>query len=90
MNFLTVKEVVAYFDGKVSAQLIYRLAQQGKIAHRKIGGKVLILASGLDELVNRPAVAVENPVTPRKTEQRATTKKTRVVLVNGRFRKVDV
>jgi excisionase family DNA binding protein len=51
-RILSVKEASCdYFQGKVSAREVYALAQRGKIRSFRVGRKILIRESALDEYV---------------------------------------
>jgi excisionase family DNA binding protein len=54
---LTVKEAVSYFNGRVTANSLYRWARAGKIPSVKMGRKVLFRQADLAALGNPPRIA---------------------------------
>jgi hypothetical protein len=45
---LTVRETVAFFQGKFSARKVYQLFQAGHLQGLRVGQKILIYKSGLE------------------------------------------
>jgi len=93
-KWLTIKEAVLFFGGKVSARLLYRLTREGKLPSVKLGGKVLIPLDGLEAFTRasrtlpdgteRPQ-ATTGPHKPPKRPTARPERPKRCVLVNGRW-----
>jgi hypothetical protein len=91
--YLTVSEAVAFFDGKVSARLLYRLAATGALRSVRLGRKVLLLASGLRALLEcqeatRKPQAPEEGQRPAKAPskpQKATQRQGKPVFIDGQW-----
>ena len=58
-QWMTVKEVAAYL--KLSTDLIYRFAQQGKIPASRVGGRWRFNRKKIDKWMDAQSVAEEEP-----------------------------
>lgn len=51
--FVTPKEVLEYFEGKMSESVLYRMLWKGEIKEKRVGAKHLIVREALEKQFNK-------------------------------------
>lgn len=71
-SYLSVRQVVARLNGAISAKLVYKLIDAGKLRANRATGKVLVEEDSLVELLEgaRKPTAPELPPPPRRPRGR--------------------